>query len=172
MKGINETTLFIIEPDKLFSTTLKNEILKGFDIEEIAISVFEAGEQCALSLHEHPDIAIVEFHMNSRYKDAMNGIKIIDMIKAKSPNTEIIMFTREDNVEVAKKAFNHGAYDYVVKNGYMFQRLNVSLRQCLMILELKRELKSQKTRGLIALVIIAVLLSLVTTIQIFAPHLL
>jgi DNA-binding NarL/FixJ family response regulator len=170
MKNSNQVTIFIIDDDKLLTGVLKNELVKDFPQEDIVISVFEAGEQCELFLKEKPDIAIVDFHMNSKYRDAMNGIRIIDMIRTKSAGTEIIMFTREENAEVAMRALRHGAHDYIIKNDYMFQRLNVAMQQCIKLREIKRDLRIQKNRGLFAVIIMVVLLGLATTIQFFATH--
>ena len=83
-----------------------------------------------------------------------------------------VSFTSEEDFEIVKKAFDQGAYDYIVKNHYIFQRFNVSFQRCLKMIELKKELKIRKNRNTFAAIVIAVLLGIATTIQIFAPHLL
>lgn len=164
-----EITIFIVDDDRILTAVLKNEIRHNFPEENIVIYTFEAGELCESFLNSKPDIAIVDYHMNSRFKDAKNGIQVIDLFKEKSPETNVILFTREENIGLAVEAFDHGAYDYVVKNDFMFRRLNVAIVQCLKLREMKLDLRRQKQRGKMAVFIMTVLLACAMILQFFIP---
>lgn len=152
-------TIFIVDDDKLLAHALKNEIRNHFEEENVQVLTFEAGELCEPFLKNKPDIAIVDYHLNSRFKDARNGVEIIEMIKKQSPDTEVILFTRDDNLGLAVEAFQNGANEYVIKNEYMFRRLNVALMQCLKFRELKLEVKWKKEKRLIATILITAVVS-------------
>ncbi|HOZ86257.1 MAG TPA: response regulator [Bacteroidia bacterium] len=166
-----QINIFIIDDDKILSHALKNEINNHFEDQKVNVRTFEAGELCEPFLKIKPDIAIVDYHLNSKFKDAKNGVEIIEMIKKQSPDTEVILFTKDDNLGLAVEAFQNGANEYVVKNDYMFRRLNVAILQCLKYRELKLELKWKKERRVIAMVLIGVLLSVAIACQILAKKL-
>lgn len=166
----NISRIFIIDDDKLLTTALKNEIITNFPDQDIEISTFEAGEFLEMS-DVRPDIAIVDYHMDGRCSDAMNGVEIIDQIKQHSPETEIIMFTGDDNIGIAVEAFEHGAHDFVVKNHHMFRRINISLLQCFKSRQLRNDLRRQKTRSLVTLLIMGGLLGIATVLQFVLPQL-
>lgn len=150
-------TIFIIDDDKLLSHALRNEITNHFEDEKVLVSTFEAGELCEPFLKDKPDIAIVDYHLNSKFRDAKNGVEIIEMIKKHSPETEVILFTKDDNLGLAVEAFQNGANEYVVKNDYMFRRLNVAILQCLKYREIKLEQKWKKEKKVIAAILLGVL---------------
>jgi len=164
-----EISIFIVDDDKILSTVLKNEIRRNFPQENMMIYTFEAGELCESFIGNKPHIAIVDYHMNSRFKDAINGIEVIDLFKKESPDTNVILFTNEENIGLAVEAFEHGAHDYVVKNEFMFRRLNVALVQCLKLLKIKRDLKRQKKRGMIAVYVMTLLLACMMVLQFIIP---
>jgi len=167
MKSEN-INIFIIDDDKLLSHALKNEINNHFEDEKVTVRCFEAGELAEPFLKTKPDIAIVDYHLNSKFKDAKNGVEIIEMIKKQSASTEVILFTKDDNLSVAVEAFQNGANEYVVKNDYMFRRLNVAILQCLKYRELKLEMKWKMERRIIAMVLIGVLVTVVIACQFIA----
>jgi DNA-binding NtrC family response regulator len=171
MANKDNVSIFIIDDDKFLSETLKKDIENVFSkTYTLNISTFEAGEQCTEQLKSKPDIAIVDYSLDSKYKDAMNGVQIIDMIKRTSKSTEIIMVTGNESAEIAMKAIHHGAHDYIVKNDHLMRKLNMSLLQCIKLKELKIELQQQKTFGITALIIITLIFGVLFTIQIIAPH--
>jgi DNA-binding NarL/FixJ family response regulator len=167
-----QITLFIVDDDSVLSTLLKNEIKRSFPSENIVIYTFAAGELCESLVDHKPDIAIVDYHLNARYKDAMNGIEVMDLLKKQCPDTNLILFTREEDVSLAIKAFDHGAHDYVIKNEFMFKRLNVAIVQCLRLRKIKQEFELQKKRGKMAVFLMTLLLACAMILQFIIPGLL
>jgi len=165
----DQITIFIVDDDKILATVLKNEIHRDFPNENMMIYIFEAGELCQSFIGNKPDIAIVDYHMNSRFKDAINGIEVIDIFKKESPETNVILFTKEENVGLAVQAFEHGAHDYILKNEYMFRRLNVALVQCLRFRKMKQDMNRQRKRGMIAVYLMTFLLACAMLLQFIVP---
>jgi two-component system response regulator AtoC len=56
------------------------------------------------------DIALIDITM-----PGMDGIELLEVIRAHSPTTECIMITAVDEARVAVKCLRQGAYDYLVK---------------------------------------------------------
>lgn len=174
MKNKNGISIFIVDDDKIMLAALKKELSESFQKFGVEIFTFESGELCreAIRSKNIPDVAIVDFHLDSKNRDAMNGVKIIDMIKKECPDTDVIMFTSEENADIAVRAMHHGAHDYVVKNVHMFRKLNLSIFQCIKLKELRKEVKKQRSMVVMIVAAVALIVGAVVSIQLFAPQLL
>ena len=101
----NNPTIFIVDDEPLLSEMLTdylNEQYPGFNIKS-----FLTGESCLNSLHEQPDAVVLDYYLNSKEKDAANGIGILKEIK-KTQQT----ITRHYAVE-PKKLWNRITNNYV-----------------------------------------------------------
>lgn len=152
--------IFIIEDDDANSALLKQEIEAGFSGRKPEVLTFKTGEQCHL-VHQQPDIAIVDYQLNRTYKNAMNGIRIIERFKDQSPDTDIILLLGEESSYVAKEAMILGVKDCVLKNDWMFLKLKAALQQAMLVRELKTDLKKQRTLAALALISLSLLASFV-----------
>ena len=140
MKSNKNTTIFIVEDNKVFSLALVAEIESAFSNKSIRIESFETGETCIMKLKtEVPQIVITDYHLNSKYPDAINGIKLLDLIKKENPEIYVVMLTSEDDINIALKSFHHGATDYVVKTETKFKKIHYSLINIFNIIEAKKE---------------------------------
>jgi len=52
----------------------------------------------------------------------MNGLDILKAIKSKSPETEVVMWSGQDKIEVAVNTMKYGSFDYIVKSESAFHR--------------------------------------------------
>jgi len=156
----------------MLTKSIKNEIENTFAKRNIVVSTFQTGEQCEMMLKQKPAIAIVDYHLNSKYRDAMNGVKTIDRIRLLSPKTEIIMFTCEENATIAVKAMHRGAYDYIVKDDHIYRKLNLSIYNCLKLMEMKSEMTGERNRAYATALFITLFLGAIIAVEIFMPTLL
>lgn len=145
MKKSNPTSIFIIEDNKLFTLALKADIENTFKNMHIKIHSFETGETCMEKFNDiKPEIIIIDYHLNGRYTDAADGIKVLDWIKKENCDTNVIMLSADDNLDIALKSFKHGASDYVVKTETKFRKINYSLSNIFKIIAAKNEAKKYK----------------------------
>ena len=120
MKNQNPT-LFIVDDEPLLSEMLSDYLKQqysGFNI----IS-FPTGESCLENLHENPDAIILDFYLNSREKDAANGIDILKEIKKRNSTLPVIMLSSQKSYGVATKTIMYGAVHYVIKGQDAFQEI-------------------------------------------------
>ena len=172
MASNNQISIFIVDDDKMLAKAIKNEIEKTFPKLSPVITTFETGEECEKAMSGRPDLAIVDYHLDSKKRDAMDGVKTIDMIKKLNKNTEVIMFTSEERAEIAVKAMHHGAHDYIVKNDLMFRKLTMAIFQCMKLRDLKSQVGKSRTNAIILLFLLVAVIGAVAAIQIWAPNLL
>lgn len=169
----NQIDIFLVEDDKIFLLALKADIESAFNKINIKIHSFSTGETCMMKFSQViPRVVILDYRLNSKYPDAADGIKVLDWIKMENNETDVIMLTSDDHIDIALESFHHGASDYVVKTETKFNKINYSLSNIFKLIEAKKEARTYKSMVLILCMSIAFLLGGVIAIQVFAPSLL
>lgn len=120
MKSENKIKLFLVDDDAVFLKSLEIDFLQHGDF---SIETFISGERCVQQLSHDPDIIILDYLLDGTDKNAMDGIKTLDQIKAYNPEIPVIMLSAQDKIEVAVNCMHHKAFDYVVKSETAFIRL-------------------------------------------------
>jgi len=102
--------VILIDDEEIIREGLRQEI----DWESLNMTVVGEAEDglAALDLVATitPDIVITDIRM-----PFMNGLEIIEKIKAKNPETYIIIISGHDEFQYAQRALKLGAYDYLLK---------------------------------------------------------
>lgn len=116
-----KSKVFIIDDEPLLS-----EMLSDFLQEKnssLQIQSFLTGEASLPHLEEKPDIIILDYYLNSKEKDAANGIDILKEIKKQNKNLPVIMLSSQKNYGTAAKTIMHGAIHYVTKGKNAFEEI-------------------------------------------------
>jgi len=99
--------LLIVDDDAEFrGTVVRRFSRRGFRVQEAA-SGPEAIEQAERRLF---DVALVDLVM-----PGMSGIELLEALKGRHPEVEILMLTGQGTIETAVEAMKRGAYDYLTK---------------------------------------------------------
>lgn len=114
--------IFLVDDNKLMDLSIKKYLENRFG-STINLSIFYDGESCLKKLNSSTNIVILDYFLNSVNKSAKNGLEILKSIKLKSPKTEVIMFSSNEDIAVAIESFHEGATDFVVKNEKALDRL-------------------------------------------------
>ena len=112
MKSALSPTIFIIDRNPVYGK-LVQQYLEVADYKEI-LTFTDAGEGLNF-IDLQPDIIISEFQHSD---PNLSGLNFLKTIKRKSPDTDVIFFTSESDVEVAVKAIRLGAAEYILKSKY------------------------------------------------------
>lgn len=120
MKTEDKIKLFLVDDDAMFLKSLEIEFFQNADFE---IETFSTGELCMENISKNPDVVILDYHLNGIDLDAMNGIDVLDEIKAFNNDISVIMLSSQDEINVAVNCMHHKAFDYVVKSETAFLRL-------------------------------------------------
>src|SRR5450759_5220665 len=86
MNSNYKRTLFIVEDDAMYLKLVEIEFLQYSDFK---LETFATGELCVENLSHNPDLIILDYHLDSIDKFAMNGIHTLDKIKAINPNIPV-----------------------------------------------------------------------------------
>jgi len=116
--------LFLVDDEPI-----QNEMLKDYLSERFLydIKTFEDGETALQNMNLAPEIVVLDYHLAGQHKDAKNGVEILKRIKERHPETQVIMLSGQDKLDVAVDSMRYGAYDYVVKGETAFSRMENTL---------------------------------------------
>jgi len=116
-----KTKIFIVDDEPLLS-----EMLTDYLTEQnpgLIIKSFPTGEDCLKNLYENPDAIVLDYHLNSREKDALNGIDILREIKKRNKALPVIMLSSQKSYAIATKTIMYGAVHYVIKGQDAFHEI-------------------------------------------------
>lgn len=104
---------------------IQNEMLKDYLSERFLydIRVYDNGEEALQNMHLKPEIMVLDYHLNSSKSGAKNGVEILKDVKDRYPDTQVIILSGQDKIDVAVDSMKFGAYDYVVKGETAFSRM-------------------------------------------------
>ena len=120
----NKTLLFLVDDDALFLKSLEIEFA---DNTESVIQTYTTGELCLEDISQNPDVVILDYHLNSVDKNAINGLETLDRIKAIDQTIPVVMLSSQDKIKVAANCMKHQAFDYIVKSETAFIRLQKAI---------------------------------------------
>jgi two-component system, OmpR family, response regulator len=128
--------IFIVDDDKMLLSALKHTLSANKTLD---IFIFSTGEECLKEMGRNPDIVILDYYLNSKYPDAINGIETLKKIKQLAPKTRVIMLSAQDNVAITKDTISNGAYDYVQKGESAFLKVENMVRNITSTMILKED---------------------------------
>ncbi|MFM1744416.1 MAG: hypothetical protein RLZZ630_353, partial [Bacteroidota bacterium] len=69
-----------------------------------------------------PSIVFLDYNLDSKVRQAMDGIDVLKEIKELDPQIEVVMISGQDKIDVAVNSIKYGAFDYIVKGEGAFLR--------------------------------------------------
>ena len=118
---MNKPKVFIVDDEPLLSEMLTDYLL-GHN-PNLVIRSFLTGEACLKNLYEKPAMVILDYHLNSRERDAANGLEILKEIKRKYKTTPVIMLSSQESYSKALQTIAYGAIHYVIKGQEAFEKI-------------------------------------------------
>jgi len=137
VKDHKEIIIFLVDDDPLYLKLLEFQFRENSNLK---IETFLTGEACLENLFSNPDVIILDYILSSENINALNGLQTLAIIKETLPNTEVIMLSGMEHIEVATNSLKLGAFDYVVKNLNTFSRLKAGIKNILQINSKEKEL--------------------------------
>lgn len=117
----NVRYMFIIDDDPIQTEMIKDYLKDRYVFD---LKTYEDGETALNDLEKYkPEMIVLDYHLNANNPGAKNGIDVLKEIKKRSPEVKVIMFTGEDNINVALDSMRNGAYDYIIKGETAFNKI-------------------------------------------------
>ncbi len=132
----NQNLKFFIVDDDVFCSTVYEQYLRNQHYDNI-IS-FTNGEDCLDELYQKPDIIFLDHNM-----EEMNGFEVLKKIKRYDPNIYVIMVSAQENITTAVDALKYGAFDYLVKDADVCEKMTQTVKK---IINIKEEISQNKLK--------------------------
>lgn len=126
----DKKTIFIVEDNELYARILKTFINLRFpQIKKIVL--FSIGEMCLRQLNRKPSIIIIDYFLDSKYRDAQNGLEIIKRIRTQTLKTNIIVISSHINFDVILETIKQYQCSYVQKDNKAFSKIEQTINEIL-----------------------------------------
>lgn len=143
-------TIFVLEDDEWYNKLLVHSISLNPDYE---VKSFFTAAEFLKAIHEKPHVVTLDYRL-----PGTNGEEVLDKIKTESPETEVIIISEQENIETAVNLLKNGAYDYLVKEKNIRDRLlttinnikkNTALKSRITVLEKELQKKHDFSNSII-----------------------
>ncbi len=160
----NKRYIFLVDDEPI-----QNEMLKDYLSERFLydIKTFESGEEMLKNIDLNPEVVVLDYHLSAHLPNAKNGVEILKALKEKCPETQVIMISGQDKIEVAVDSMKYGAYDYVVKGETAFSRTENILNNLGDLNKMKAVNKGYKSTITIMTIVIIVFILLTIYLYFF-----
>jgi DNA-binding NtrC family response regulator len=106
---------------------------------------------------------VLDFHLSSNKPNAKNGVEILKEVKDRYPDTQVIMLSGQDKIDVAVDSIKYGAYDYVVKGETAFSRMENVLNNVSELHKMKTVNRGYKN----TIILLSVGIGLITLLSVY-----
>ena len=120
--------IFIVDDDVMLATMLADHLRSVFPHQ---VEIFHTGEDCLARLNEHPDLVILDHHLNNTVKDAADGLQILQRIKKLDRQVHVIMLSSQTQYGIALQTVQKGAEQYMVKGKDQFDQIDRIVQEML-----------------------------------------
>ncbi len=100
-------SVFIVEDNEWYNKFLVHHLSLNPEYE---VKSFLSGKELLKSMHLLPDVITLDYRLPD-----YEGTKLLKEIKGLSPETEVIVISEQNEIEIAIDLLKGGAYDYIVK---------------------------------------------------------
>lgn len=129
MKTISKPLkIFIVDDDPLALEMMRDTLQTDSDYKT---RLFSTGEDCLKEIGEQPDAVILDYHLNEKKKDAMNGLEVLQKIKIHDYKIPVIILSSQESYSVAAQTIAKGAIHYIIKDNKSFEKIRDLLKDML-----------------------------------------
>ena len=174
MKSLKHIDFYFVDDDLLYLSYFR----KQFSIDSpYSLFTFSSSDAFLKKFNRDQNnrnfkIVILDYVLSSDDKTARTGLDIIPVIKEIDSETEVIILSGYENMDVKATNSNVHPADFVKKNDHTFIRLSCSLNLILSSYNLKRKKKEGRNSIIIFLSILAIAILATVIIVVFWPELL
>ncbi len=119
---------FFIVDDHIFSAKLHVQFLKNMGLDDI--TYYSNGTDCLKNLQLNPDIIFLDHDMED-----ITGLEVLKKVKTYNPNIYVVMVSGETNVKIAMDALKFGAFDYILKDDLVADKMKKTLNKIIIVKE-------------------------------------
>lgn len=137
----NNLRIFILDDDIWYGSMLHHHLSMNPDFE---VRRFDNSRDFFNYMHECPDVVTLDLSMPD-----MHGSEILKKIRISNPETQVLIVSSEEDLQMAVSLLKNGASDYIVKGKEAPEQLWKTIHQMNEIASLRKEvINLKKTLGI------------------------
>ncbi len=153
MDKIKAPLIFVVEDNVFYNQLIVDNLAKQ---KFTNVKFFYSGEECLKNMNLKPDIIIQDYNL-----EGMNGVEVLQRAKKIYPEAEFLFLSAQESTEVAVNSMRYGAFDYIVKDGIVFDKVINKIKRILFIKKLAKQNKLLKFSMVAFFIIVVILVVLV-----------
>jgi len=91
--------VFLIEDNQMYAQTLQHYLQKNLP-EGSEVKIFPVGETAIMSLSQNPNFIVMDYHLDTKWKDASNGVEMAREIRQTDHHAHIIILSSQQDMHV------------------------------------------------------------------------
>ena len=127
MEAQNQFKFFIVDDD-VFCANVYEQYLSTLGYKDI--TSYSNGNDCLKNLNLDPDIIFLDHNMED-----ITGFEVLKKIKRYNPNIYVVMISGQENMETAIDALKYGAFDYVIKDKDVCEKIGQIINKIVRVKE-------------------------------------
>lgn len=121
MENVHILKIFIVEDDVIFGKSILYYLSLNPENE---ISLFTNGKDALAQRYQEPDLIILDYNL-----PGMNGMEVMQSFHNYNKNFPIIIISAQSDIRIAVNLLKEGAFDYIVKDPELKDRLWMSMEK-------------------------------------------
>ncbi len=121
MENVHILKIFIVEDDVIFGKSILYYLSLNPENE---ISLFINGKDALAQRYQEPDLIILDYNL-----PGMNGMEVMQSFHNFNKNFPIIIISAQSDIRIAVNLLKEGAFDYIVKDPELKDRLWMSMEK-------------------------------------------
>lgn len=114
--------VFILNDDVMVAGKLRRYLKKRFG-DRLNISLFFNGKSCLRMLNGQVHLVVLDDYLQETTHSGIPGITMLQKVKEKDPNTEVVILSSDEDVATAIEAMKLGAKDYIKNDRSAWQQI-------------------------------------------------
>jgi two-component system, OmpR family, response regulator len=112
--------IFMVDDDKMILNLLEY-IFQSKD--GYRIKTFYTGEECLENMNLNPDLVVLDYVLNEKDSEALDGLETLRKLIEKNSNLPVIILSGKTDEETGKKMIKIGARQVLKKDDYFVDNL-------------------------------------------------
>lgn len=114
--------VFILNDDVMVAGKLRKYLKKRFG-DRLNISLFFTSRSCLRMINGQVHLVVVDDYLQESSHTGIAGIDMLQKIKEKDPQTEVVILSSDEDVALAVDAMKLGARDYIRNDRSAWQQI-------------------------------------------------
>jgi two-component system response regulator AtoC len=107
--------IFCLDDDELFQRMLKYKLSLDPEYE---VTIFEDAKSMLQCINMEPDVVTLDLNLPD-----MEGVEVMKIIQDKSPSTQVVVLSTENDIQKVSELFKLGIFDYIAKDQQSMERI-------------------------------------------------